>query len=62
MQISIRPGCRQPVLSLDAFKIINLSGMWWLFVISMGEIIEIRLASCLCAGNMEKRKSNPGLF
>lgn len=43
VQISVRLGCRQPVLSLDTFEIINLSGMWWLFVISVGEIVEIRL-------------------
>lgn len=43
VQISIRLGCRQPVLSLDTFKIINLSGMWWLFVISVEEIIKLRL-------------------
>lgn len=43
VQISIRLGCRQPVLSLDAFKIINLSGMLWVFIISVAEIIKIRL-------------------
>lgn len=42
VQISIGLGCRQPVLSLDTFKIINLSGMWWLFVINVVEIIKIR--------------------
>lgn len=41
--VSLRLRCRQPVLSLDTFKIINLSGMWWLFVIGVGEMIKIRL-------------------